>query len=153
MQWLLANLACVLSFLTAVERLWHSLSFQLWMALRFLSSLYPSHPSLGSIKPDLRFRVHKNFVHQELLKQNNLDCISLVSQTPAGVARIVWFWLNVHKCIPNGVSESLFLICVSELCAESCDSWLLPLFTHCFPVVLWGQAQLPTPERESFWEY
>lgn len=35
-------------------------------------------------------------------------------------------------------------MCAFRLCAESCDSWLLPLFTRRFPAVLWGWARLPT---------
>lgn len=35
-------------------------------------------------------------------------------------------------------------MCAFRLCAESCDSWLLPLFTRRFPAVLWGWVRLPT---------
>lgn len=95
---------------------------------------------------------HENFAHQELFGQNNWECISLVSQTPADVAAVVWFWLNMHKCICNGVRLSLFLMCVFGLCAESRDSWLLPLFTRWFPVVLWGRVWLPTLGKGGYWE-
>lgn len=38
-----------------------------------------------------------------------------------------------------------FLMCVFRLCAESCDSWLLSLFTRLFPVLLWGRALVANP--------
>lgn len=40
----------------------------------------------------------------------------LLPQTPADVAAIVWFSLNVHKCIRNAVSVSLFLMCFQIVC-------------------------------------
>ena len=54
-----------------------------------------------------------------LFRQNNRGRFPLVSQTPADAAAIVWISLNVHKCIRNGVSVSLFLlVCLWIVCRK-----------------------------------
>lgn len=72
-------------------------------------------------------------MHQELLRLNYWDCISVVSQTPADVAAIVCFWYgHVHKCICNGVSVSLSLMRVFGLCASAVIHDCFPCLLTCF---------------------
>lgn len=80
---------------------------------------------------------HENVVHQELFWQNNRDCISFFSETPADAVAIVWFWLNVHKCICNGVS----VYCVFSDCV------LKAVIHDCFPCLLTGFLRSCEAER------
>lgn len=78
---------------------------------------------------------------QELIRQTNRDCIPVVPQTPADVAAIVCFWLNVHTCIHNGVSASSIFKCVFWDCV------LKAAFHDCFPCLLTGFLWCREAER------